>query len=165
MHFDVSEEEIVRAKHPHELFLINLIFNHVFLLIAALMATSLQETLFTVPVLSVTILGYTFWRARRSVTRDSRFVTCHWQIAAKRSRLFAALWLAAGVVILGLLAVTGGDLKPAHYAVAGIFGLPTMGSMLVLILMESEAMQQASQRKVPQWAVERCSPRRAPVEA
>ncbi|SCZ49055.1 hypothetical protein [Thiohalomonas denitrificans] len=155
MHQEISRSDIVRARSPHELFLINLIFNHVFLLIAALMATSLRGTVLIVPIVSAAILGYTIWRARRSQDRDPWFVVCHWQIAAKRSVFFAVMWVVAGAVILGLLAISGGDLKPGHYAVGGVFGVPVMGTMLVLIIMESEAMQQASNGTLPKWALER----------
>ncbi len=163
MYGEISAQDADRAKHAHELFLINLIFNHVFLLIAALTATSLQESVVAVPIISAGVLGYTFWRARRQPGRDPWFVRCHWHIAARRSLLFAAMWLTWGMVILALLAISGGDLKPQHYAVGGVAGIPTMGFMLVLILMESEAMQQARHRTLPKWALARC--RRETVEA
>ncbi|WP_303904540.1 hypothetical protein [Thiohalomonas denitrificans] len=155
MRYEVSKSDTVRARSPHELFLVNLVFNHIFLLIAALMATSLRGTVLIVPIVSAAILGYTLWRAKRSQIRDPWFVVCHWQIAAKRSLFFAAMWVIAGAIILGLLAISGGDLKPGHYAVGGVFGVPVMGTMLVLILMESEAMQHASNGTLPKWALER----------
>ncbi len=155
MRYEISEDEAKKARSPHELFLINLIFNHVFLLIAALMATSLSEIVVIVPILSAGIVAYTLWRAKRSLERDPWFVICHWQIAARRSRFFAIIWVIAGAVILGLWLISGGDLKPGHYAVGGLFGLPVMATMLVLILMESEAMQQASDGTLPQSVADR----------
>ena len=87
----ISETEIKQARHPHELFLINLITNHILVFVALLgMASHNPEPLILVPIISVSILGYTIWRARKSVQRDSWFVMCHWQLAAKRSRLFIA---------------------------------------------------------------------------
>lgn len=152
----ITEQHAAMARSPHELFLINLVFNHVFLLIATLMATSLQGAVLVVPILSAGILVFTIWRAKRSLGRDPELVACHWQIAAKRSRLFAAIWASAGALVLMVLMISGGDLKPTHYALGGLFGLPVMGTMLLLIIMESEAMQQASNGTVPEWALERC---------
>lgn len=151
----ISHKETMQAKHPHELFLINLIFNHVFLFIAAVSAPSLTFLVLIVPTLSVGILAYTFWRARRAHEVDPWFVRCHWQVAARRSLVFVYMWLAVIAVVLAVLAVSGGQMGPQQYAFGGVIGLPLMGTMLVLILMESEAMQQAREGTLPRWAADR----------
>ena len=63
-----------------------------------------------------------------------------------------------GIVIVGLLFSVGMDpsqLKPGHYALGGVAILPTLISVLVLIVMESDAMHKAKIGDVPQWLVEK----------
>ena len=63
-----------------------------------------------------------------------------------------------GVGIIGLVLSVGGnvsDLKPGHYALGGVTILPTMLTVLVLIVMESDAMHQAKHGIVAKWYVEK----------
>ena len=153
MKFLISDEESHSAKIPHEIFLTNLIGNHVLWFIAALgLANTYWQPLALVPLFSVTLLLYTLWRARRSRQRDSWFVMCHWQICAGRSRVFIVmLTLALSVALLGWFAYSQFNLmKEAVYALVGGLGiLPIMVTVLVLILMESDALHQAAQHKLP----------------
>ncbi|MCP4993810.1 MAG: hypothetical protein GY934_08500 [Gammaproteobacteria bacterium] len=158
MKYDISEEESKKSKIPHEIFLSNLIGNHILWFIASLgLAGSYWQPLAMVPVISLILLAYTLWRARRSLTIDSWYVKCHWQIAAKRSRLFILmLSIAVTVSILGWVGYTYfGMMKVAVMAmVGGIAILPIMVTVLVLILMESDILHQAALYKLPKGIVE-----------
>lgn len=145
MQFDVSESDIKRAKQPHELFLINLVFNHILIFVAILSASSLQQYVVIVPAVSVCILTYTFWRAHRSLKNGPWFAMCQWQIAARRSKVFLIMLGLMGIAIAILWFVSGGDLKPQHYAFGGAAILPTMVTVLILIIMESDALHQTKQ--------------------
>ncbi|MCB1752240.1 MAG: hypothetical protein KDI74_11015 [Gammaproteobacteria bacterium] len=153
MKFQISDAESHRAKIPHEIFLTNLIGNHILWFIAALgMAKTYWQPLALVPLFSVALLVYTLWRARLSRQRDSWFVMCHWQICAGRSRIFIImLMLAVTVSALGWVAYSRfGLMKEAVYALIGGLGiLPIMVTVLVLILMESDALHQAALHKLP----------------
>ncbi len=155
MRYEVSDEDVVKAKHPHEVFLINLIFNHILLFVAFLSASSLQEFLIVVPVISAAVLFYTLWRARKSRFVDPWFVKCHWQLAAKRSRIFVFMLALMALVITGVWIASGGDLRPQHYAIGGTGIFPTMVTVLALIVMESEAVAQARSGILPKWLEER----------
>ena len=155
MRYEVSGEDIVKAKHPHEVFLINLIFNHVLLFVAFLSASSLQGFLVVVPIFSAAILIYLLWRARKSELTDPWYVKCHWQLAARRSRFFILMLGLMALVILGVWLASGGNPGPQHYALGGVGIFPTMGTVLALIIMESEAMAQAGSGVVPKWLEER----------
>ena len=66
-----------------------------------------------------------------------------------------------GTVILILLLLVGGDpnqLRPGHYAIAGVTILPTMLSVLVLIVMESDAVHKARIGELPGWVIEKFPP-------
>ena len=163
MKFDgISEAEHKAARHPHEFFLINLITNHILVFVGLLgMAKQEPYLILIVPIVSVVILSYLIWRARLSRSRDSWFVFSHWQLCARRSRFFVGMILFMGLGILAILASVGGnasDLRPGHFAIGGIVMLPTLFTILVLIIMESDAVHKANIGEVPGWLIERFSP-------
>lgn len=159
MGFHIPGAEWKKAQVSHEIFLANMIGNHILMFIAALgVVNSLWQPLAIVPVVSLCLLIYTLWRARKSKLEDPWFVMCHWQIAAQRSRIFIyMLLLMLAVATLGWLGYTYlGMMKVAVYAIVGGVGiLPTMVTVLVLIIMESDVMYQAKQCKLPDSVVER----------
>jgi hypothetical protein len=159
MRFDVSPDEIRKANVPHEIFLTNLIGNHILMTVGAGgVAGSFPWVMAVIPVVSFSLLGYILWRARASLTRDPWYVMCHWQICARRSRIFLTmLILLLAVVTLGWVGYTyGGMMKEAVIAlVAGTGILPVMVTVLVLVIVESDALYHANQSKLPAWVVER----------
>jgi hypothetical protein len=111
-----------------------------------------------VPIISFSLLGYTLWRARKSLTRDPWYVMCHWQVCARRSRIFIGmLVLLLLAMLLGWAGIAyGGMMKEAVYAlIVGIGILPVMATVLVLVIVESDALYHANQAKLPNWVVER----------
>ncbi len=156
MQFEISGNEKKQARHPHEIFLINLITNHILIFIALLgLARTYPLLMLVTPSISICLLLYILFRARRSLTQDPWFVKCHWQIGVRHSRLFIAMLAVMGLIILAVLLVSGGELKPQHYAFAGVGALPTMLTTLALIIMESDAMHQARLGKLPDSIVQR----------
>jgi hypothetical protein len=155
MQFNVSDEDIHKAKWPHDLFLINLIFNHILMFAAFLSASSLWEWVILVPIASLLILTYTMWRARKALKIDSWYVKCHWQICFKRSKMFIGMILLMLVAMAAVLLVSGGDPKPQHIALGGAAVLPTMVMVLVLIVLETESLDDARKGRVPDSVVER----------
>ena len=108
MKFEISDELTRKAKIPHDIFLTNLIGNHILWFVAALgVVRSYWQPLALVPIVSFSLLVYTLYRARRSRQRDPWYVMVHWQIAAERSRFFIYMLLAVLVVsFLGWLGYT-----------------------------------------------------------
>lgn len=156
MIYEVSPEEAKKAKSPHELFLINLITNHILIFVGLLgMAKSYPWVMMVIPTISLVVISYLLLRAKHSVKVDSWFVQCHWQICARRSKMFIVMLLIMAGAMLLVLVASGGNLRPQHYALGGAAVLPTMVTVLVLIIMESDAVHQASIGKLPQWVVER----------
>ncbi len=146
MRFDISEQERVKARHPHEIFLINLIVNHILLFVSLIgMATSYPYLLLVIPGISVAILGYLIIRARCSLATDPWFVKSHWQLCARRSMFFIIMLGVMAAAIVTILLLSGGEPRPQHYAFGGVAMLPTMLTVLALVIMESEAINQARQ--------------------
>lgn len=159
MHYEVSEAEITDAKHPHEIFLINLITNHILIFVGLIgMAKTFPWLSLVTPTISIVVLSYLMIRARGKLTSASWYAACHWQLCAHRSKLFIAMLSVLALVIAGLLLSVGGDtsqLKPGHYALGGVSALPTLVFILVLIVMESDALHKAKSGEVPQWLIEK----------
>ena len=86
---------------------------------------------------------------------------CHWQLAARRSRIFILMLSLLGV-IAGLAYIAHsqfGVMREAAYALVGGIGmLPMLGTVLVLILLESESLNQARQARLPDWVARRFGP-------
>ncbi len=159
MHYEVTEEVGHKAKLPHEIFLINLITNHILVFVGLLgLARSYPWVMLVTPTISIVVLSYLMFRARRALKVDSWYVACHWQLCAHRSKLFIGMLALLGLVVVGLLISVGGDatqLKPGHYAVGGVASLPTLLFVLALIVMESDALHKARTGQLPEWLVKK----------
>jgi len=155
MKFDVSPEDIKKARVPHEVFLTNLIFNHVLVFVAIMSASSLTHFIVVIPIFSVVSLVYLFWGAQRAKTRASWYVNAHWQIAARRSRFFLIMLTVVGSLLATIYMISGGDMRPQHWAFSGATFLPIMVSVLGLIIFESESLHQAKNAMLPDWVSER----------
>jgi len=158
MRFEVSDEDIKKANVPHELFLTNLIGNHILMAVAAGgVAGTFPWVMAVIPITSFGILGYTLWRARRAIRVDPWYPMCHWQVCARRSKIFIAmLTLLLAISVMGWIGYTYlGLMKEAVLALIGGMGiLPVMVTVLVLIIIESDALYHANQAKLPSWVVE-----------
>jgi len=162
MRFEISEEEKHKAKVPHEVLLVNLIGNHILWFIASLgIAKSYWQPLALVPIVSVLILGYIFWRGNRSKKMDSWYVQAHWNICMARSRLFSyMLGLLLLVSVLGWIGYSYlGMMDVAVKAIIGGVGLlPVMVTVLILIVLESDALHQANNGIISDGYVKRSPP-------
>ncbi|BBI98708.1 hypothetical protein FGKAn22_04010 [Ferrigenium kumadai] len=157
--FSVSLEESTRAKWPHEIFLINLVFNHILVFASTLgVFSTFPYFVLVVPVTSFCIIGYIEFKSRQaSVASDTWFVRVHWRIAAKRNRTFMKL-LTATLTICGsalLLSKMMGWAKiPTIALIGGVGLLPFMVALLVLIVMGNDSMYQARHGTLPKRLVE-----------
>ncbi len=154
-----NEAEIKAAQMPHNIFLTNLIVNHI-LLFTGISAFGPRFFIFMlfVPMFSIATLSYIFYRAYKIKQEDSQFVFIHWQIARRWSVLFSyVLLLLTSVSFLGWLANTYlGLMKEAVYGFIGGLGLlPTMLSVFILLVIESDSLNCARSGILPKWAKRR----------
>jgi hypothetical protein len=159
LQFSISPSEAKRAKWPHELFLINLVFNHIFVFIATLsVASTFPKLSALAPIISCCIIGYIFVKSKQVMESDeSWFVKAHWQICAKRNRLFIMLLLVPCVVTLTVLWLSGilGWSKIQSIALIGGVGLlPFMVALLILIIQGNDSVHLARFGKLPKSFVE-----------
>ncbi|MDO8292516.1 MAG: hypothetical protein Q7T29_06600 [Gallionella sp.] len=157
--FNISPEEGKRAKWPHEIFLINLIFNHIFLFCATVAVFGTFPLLTAlVPAISFAIIGYILIKAMRVAGSDeSWFVKAHWQIGARRNRLFMLLLTVTCIVSGGglwLSKMFGWAKISAIALIAGVGLLPFMVALLVLIVLGNESVFMARNGKLPKRFLE-----------
>lgn len=159
MQFDISDEEKKKAKLPHDLFLVNLIGNHILTFVATLgLATSWAWPMLIVPVVSFSILGTIIYKGIQFKKTGPWFVMCHWQIALKRSLFFIKMLIVLMTLAgIGLYGYTNlGWMKEAVFAmIGGVCILPVMVTTLVLIVMESDALHLAGSGKLPDKMIEK----------
>ena len=154
MGYQASAVEIKRAQHLHSVLLFDFIVIHVFVFVIAisLLQTSLIP-LILMPLLSFTLIGYVLLRAWQARTREpSWFVRCHWLLAAKRARMFLALFVITGTfsAVLYFGGAQLGISPIASKALAfGLGQLPFMMSLLALVIMEFDAEHQCKSSKIP----------------
>lgn len=156
MMIDPTDEEIILAKKPHDIFISNLIMNHILLFTGvATFGAQYIRFMLLIPIFSFMALAYTFYRASNIKREESEFVYIHWQIARRWSLLFSGvLVLLATISLLGWLANQHlGLMKEAVYALIGGLGiLPTLVTVLVLIVIESDSLHHARMGTLPKWA-------------
>jgi hypothetical protein len=154
-----TEQEMSAAKLPHDIFISNLLGNHILLFTAvATFGLSYVKFLVMVPIISFSVLAYTYYRSSRIKQADSPFVWAHWQIARRWSKLFFLMLMLLSVV--SVLAWMGhtylGMMKELLYAIIGGLGiLPTLISVLVLIVVEMDALNHARVGTLHKWALRR----------
>ncbi|HZW26499.1 MAG TPA: hypothetical protein VFF26_13560 [Gallionella sp.] len=163
--FDISTEVMTRAKWPHEIFLINLVFNHILVFASTFgVFSTFPLMVLIVPVTSFAITAYIIIKGKQVAQSDEiMFVKAHWDIAVKRNKKFMWLLSVTCVVVGGgfWLSKIMGWSKIATIALLGGVGLlPFMVSLLVLIVLGNQSMYDARHGKVPKRYVEQ-----APVTA
>ncbi len=141
-----SEQEIKEAQWPHQLFLFNMVGNHILLSIIALSNSTVPWLALGVPVISLFIVGYTFIRGMSQVNHESEFIRCHWRMVVKRTKIFMIAYALLGVAAtVAWLVHNSIAIKEMAYAIVGGLGiLPTMVLVLILTVVESESLNKAA---------------------
>ncbi len=157
--FDIAPEETTRAKWPHEIFLINLVFNHILVFASTFgVFSTFPLMVLIVPITSFAITTYIIVKARQIAgSEETWFVKSHWVIAARRNNQFLKLLIATCSLVGGgvLLSKLMGWSKIGTIAFLGGFGLlPFMVCLLILIVLGNDSMYQARHGKLPKRFVE-----------
>ncbi|MDQ1363954.1 MAG: hypothetical protein QG652_1816 [Pseudomonadota bacterium] len=155
LQFKISETEARQAKIPHDIFLVNLIFNHILVFATILTASSLTQYIVVVPIFSILSTLFIFWGAHRAKNRYSWYVNGHWQVCVSRSKKFIFMIAVMLTVFLVVWLVSDGHLRPRHWALGGAAILPVMVTVLILIMLESESLHQAKSGILPEWILEK----------
>lgn len=152
--YSATKEEIFRAKWPHEIFLINLVFNHILVFASTFgVFSTFPWMVGIVPLTSFIITGYIFFKAKTiAAGNETVFVKAHWVVADKRNKKFIWLLSATCLILAGGFWISKmmGWSKIATIALLSGAGLlPFMVTLLVLIVLGNDSMYQARHSKLP----------------
>ncbi len=141
-----SQQELKAAQLPHQLFLFNMVGNHVLMSVIALSNSTVPWLALIVPIVSLLIVGFTLIRGISQANHESEFIRCHWRMVIKRTKLFMITYALLAIAIgLAWLVHNSIEIKEMAYAiVVGLGILPTMVLVLVLTVMESESLNKAT---------------------
>jgi len=153
-----SHKELKAGQFPHQIFLFNMVGNHVLIALIALSNSSYLEVTIIPILISLSILFYTLIKAPVHLKSESLFIRTHWSVALKRTKVFLITY--ALLFTAGLLAWLSynyaGVMKEQAMALAGGLGiLPTMVVVLVLTILETETLHQALNSEIPKSFLDR----------
>ncbi len=150
--YSYSKKELKTAQLPHQLFLFNMVGNHILLSIITASNSSHLWVTAIVPVIALLIFSYTLIRGKSEVKSECLLIRSHWEIVVKRTKIFLITYIALfiGGTIAWLLYSYAGIMKELAFAVVGGLGiLPVMVTVLVLTVMESETLGYAMHGRIP----------------
>lgn len=172
MLFQVDDSTRRRAKTPHEISMLNLMFFHLLLgagtIVLVLTGAEIMQKLghwgFALPLLaSLSVITFIHLRAARAVEHDDWFIAAHWRLAMKRSRLLLIAYAVTGAVIAGGFFIASGiDKKSMQDIVVTIAtrigAVPTLLTVMVSFVLESGSIYQAGRGEVPDGLVKKFPP-------
>lgn len=152
--FTTSPAEIKAGRWPHEILLINLVFNHVFVFVVSLgVIKSIPWMIVLTPLISFSIIGYILTKQSKISASDaSFFLKGHWKIAATRNRWFMYLLIFTCTIAGGgyyLFSALGLSKITLWAIVIGVGLLPFMVALLTLVTLSSDSMNVARDGKLP----------------
>lgn len=101
MQYQVTEEEAQRAKNPHHIYNLNILLTHLFLSLTVLKTTGNPVMFILIPLISIAVLSYIYFRGQQKIKQDTWFVAAHWVLAWRRGRILIGSY----VVGLTLVAI------------------------------------------------------------
>lgn len=152
--FTITPAEGKRARWPHEIFLINLIFNHVFLFCLSIaMYKSYAFIIALTPIASFLMIGYIQIKALSVAKSDEFwFVKAHWQIGARRNRIFMLLFSITCLISGGGMYLSNllhWKLVMTMALIGGVGLLPFMVALLILVVLGNDSVYMARDGKLP----------------
>lgn len=160
MIFDIDETLRKRGKTPHELSMMNLVACH---LIAAPVSIVLDVGFlgFLIPLaLSLSVIGFIWYRATAGAGRDPWFVAAHWRLSANRTRILLIGYTISAVILGMAMLATTGNAKAGimMVAISRVAVVPTLLTVMICFVLESGSIYQAGRGEVPDGIVRRMPP-------
>lgn len=160
MAFQISEAESKAAQGVHNLFIGGVFFFDLLLTPGAI-ALKIGMAAFLIPlVLSGSLFAYIYARSRKSA---AWFVQAHWLLAWQRCKLLLIGYAvtAAFLAAAWLLTMSGHDANMKHImmtALSRIAVMPSLIMLMVTVVLEFSAQNQAGRGELPEKLVRKFPP-------
>ncbi len=161
MKYDVDERERGKAKTPHEVFMFNLFAFHLLVTPLILFSGIGEWGVALPPLLSAGVIAYIYGRGRRAERGDPWFVMAQWKVAFARCKLLLLAYaISAGLLLVAwVLSLGAGKTQDIMFTVlTRIAVMPTVVMVFVTAVLESGAIQQATDGEVADKIAERYPP-------
>jgi len=107
MQYKVTAQEVSAAKTPHHIFNVNVILTHLAISQVALeIGNGSPLNFILLPIISITVISYLYFKSKKLLQEDSWFVAAHWTLAWRRGRILIISYIVASV-IMGLTILLG----------------------------------------------------------
>lgn len=107
MHYQVTEKEMSAAKNPHHIFNLNVILTHLAISQVVLeIGDGSPFNLMIIPIISMMVIGYLYFKSKKLMLGDSWFVAAHWTLAWRRGRILMISY-AVAITIVTIITVLG----------------------------------------------------------
>ena len=151
MQVEISEKTRKRARWPHDLFVLNILFFHLLLTPATIVLGIGHKGLLLPLTLSALVIAYIFYRSK---TETEWFDAAHWRLSFKRCKLLIAGYLGSAVIFLigWFLAqnAQGESMQNIMFTVfTRIAIMPTLIMVMITVVLEAAATGMVSRGEVP----------------
>lgn len=151
MQMQITEQTRKRARWPHDLFVLNILFFHLLLTPATIFLGVGHKGLLLPLTLSGLVIAYIFYRSR---TEQDWFDAAHWRLAFKRSKLLIAGYLGSGLIfLLGWFVAQGAQGDSMQNIMFTVFTriaiMPTLIMVMITVVLEASATGMVSRGEVP----------------
>lgn len=150
---DLDSDVKTKAKHPHNLFMVNLALFHLMLTPATIALDIGMKGILLPLCLSLSVILYTYLRASNKSKHEHEFIHAHWRLAFRRYRwLMISYGMMAALLGVGWLLSLSAD--PSMAAIIQtifirISIMPVVIMVMISFFLESTAINQASNGEVP----------------
>ena len=154
MLFEVSKETKIKAKSPHELFMVNLAVFHLLLAPISLVLIGGMRSLLVPIFFSCTVFAFNYFRGKMAERNNEWFVMVHHKLAFRRATfLLIAYAVSAAIIGGGWLIGMASDQKTMQDIILTISTrigvMPTFILVAINFVLETSAASQAGKGEVP----------------
>jgi hypothetical protein len=155
MLFEINRESKIKAKQPHELFMVNLAVFHLLLAPISFMVIGDITSLLVPLIFSCAVIVYIYLRSKKAERSGSWYEMVHGKLAFRRGTLLLMAYAATAVIIAGgwLLGMSSDEVAMQNIllTISTRIGLmPTFIMVVITFVMEANAVHQAGIGEVPE---------------
>ena len=151
MQVQISDKTKKRARWPHDLFVLNILFFHLLLTPATIFLGVGHKGLLLPLALSGLVIATIYYRGK---TEEKWFAAAHWRLSFKRCKLLMAGYLGSGAIfLLGWFVAQGAQSDSMQDIMFTVFTriavMPTLIMVMITVVLEAAATGMVSRGEVP----------------